>query len=84
MDNKEPAFAGVKMCQSLGACFSLATAKYISCHIKICIIIGLLIIAMGTYVVLEVTLWREAVAERVPEAKSEAVKEKRGNGPTPV
>lgn len=73
-DNKEAAFAGLKMCQSISACILFVTAKYICTAIKIYVLIGLLIYAMGGYLVLE-------LQQRCEKKREEKVK---SEGPTPV
>ncbi len=46
-DNKEPAFAGLKMLQSIGACASFLTAEYLCARTKICLLMALLIWAVA-------------------------------------
>ncbi len=57
-DNKEPAFAGLKMFQSVGGCLNFATAKYMCTRTKVLIVGGLLTWAVAGVVVLEVVTRR--------------------------
>ena len=69
--NKEPAFAALKMCQSLSAFSLFASAPYLCTKVKIIIVICVLLLAMIGYVTLEVTLKMEQFTK--PSAETNLV-----------
>ncbi len=93
-DNKEPAFAGLKMFQASAACLNFATAKYFCAQTKIYIVGVVLILSMTGLTVLEVKRRREEKKENVAIAKTDGKFDKdvcelppgakKNNGPTPV
>ncbi len=93
-DNKEPAFAGLKMFQASAACLNFATAKYFCTQTKIYIVGVVLFLSMIGLTVLEVKRRRQEKKENAPPVKdenkfensavAEAPVEKKNIGPTPV
>ena len=53
-DNKEPAFAALKMCQAVGAFSIFITGPYLCTKAKILIVGGFLILAMSGYIGMEI------------------------------
>ena len=75
-EKKEAAFAGLKMCQAMGAVTNFLTAKMMCTTSKIYLIMTVLVVAMTGYVVLEIRL-------RV-NSEDKKQKEKRVTIPTKV
>lgn len=65
---KEAAFAGLKMCQAIGACLLFVTAPYFCTIVKIYFMIFLLIAAVGGYVILDVVFLRKTNKFKKPAA----------------
>ena len=72
-DKKEPAFAGLKMCQSLGACTNFLTAKLMCTAHKIYLLMAVLVVAVIGYVALEIHL-RCNKCDKPGEKKQQPVK----------
>lgn len=72
------------MCQSLGACLTLATARYISFETKVYIIAGLLAFSMGAYLILEISLWKQEKLKETEKETTTVTVSNDKNGPTSV
>ena len=65
-DNKEPAFAGLKMCQAFGSTILFATSEYLCTIVKLGIVLVFAVLALLGLQVLEFKLKKEKNARKVP------------------
>ena len=64
VDNKEPAFAGLKMIQSLGAAVAFGTSQVMCTWIRLVVVTVLLVLAMLGYSALEAMIWWQRTKDR--------------------
>ena len=58
MDNKEPAFAGLKMCQALAVCFFFLLSPHVCTRVKVVGVAVMALLALTGYTCLELLLHR--------------------------
>ena len=85
INNKEPAFAALKMCQALAVCVFFFISPYICTRVKIIGMIVIAVLAASGYLAMELLIHRENQAQQEKEAPSiQKKKKKLPKGPTSV
>ena len=82
-DNKEPAFAALKMCQAMGAFTMFVTGPYVCTKVKILVVGSVLIIAMIGYALMEVYM-KKMKAQNEDTCDQSLKVKKVPKGPTPL